>query len=46
MSLGNYTLYNPDLDLFDYTRATRAALREAIRPAARYSAKLSCEKIR
>jgi hypothetical protein len=30
MSLGNYALYDPDLDLFDYTDAERTALREAI----------------
>lgn len=33
VSLGNYALYEPDRDLFDYTDSEREALREAIRRA-------------
>lgn len=33
LSLGNYAIYDPDVDLFDYTDSEREALREAIRRA-------------
>lgn len=41
LSLGNYALWDPDLDLFDYSDAEREALCEAIRQSREVGARVS-----